>query len=289
VGTEPITLSVFDGYSTASTSTKVVVLQPQPPTFGTIPNQHELVDSSLVVSLPVTSPNIPFSQLTFTASYDSSFVTNVTFSNSGTAASATVDTGAKTGTTVVGITVFDGWNTASTNFTLLVGTPGVLVLSPIATQAAVVNVSPTITLGVASPNVPLSGVTFTSSHTNTALVTNIGLSLVGANEQVLISLGNKQVGTDYITITANDGYSIVSQSFVLDVTGPPIKPTVTSGSLGLGFTAAPNSSWAIQSATSLFGPWTTVATVQADANGIVKYVATLNAASHGQFFRALAQ
>ena len=280
---------MYDGYTVASVSTKVVVLQPVPPSIGTIANQSELVDSSKVIPLTVISPNIPFSQLTFSAKYDTSFVTNVTFSNTGTAASATVDTGAKTGSTVVSISVFDGWNTASTNFTLVVGTPGALVLAPIPAESAVVNVSPTVMLGVTSPNVPLSGVNFTSTHTNTTLVTNVGLSLVGGTEQALLSLGNKQVGSDYITITANDGYSIVSQSFVLTVSGPPIKVTSTSGSLGIGFTAAPNSNWAIQTATSLFGPWTTVATVQADANGIIKYVATLNAASHGQFFRALAQ
>jgi hypothetical protein len=102
-------------------------------------------------------------------------------------------------------------------------------------------------------------------------------------------LAAKQIGTDYITITANDGNTSVSQSFVLTVSGPTLTLTLSGQSLGIGFTAAPGASYMIQSASSLFGPWTTVTTVTADANGIVSYVATLNKSGKGLFYRALLQ
>jgi hypothetical protein len=66
-----------------------------------------------------------------------------------------------------------------------------------------------------------------------------------------------------------------------------IHATVSNGSLSLGFMAAPNAVYTIQTATSLSGPWTPVATITADGFGVGNYLANLDATKTAQFFRAV--
>jgi len=285
-GSETVTLTMSDGFTTQSLQTVVVVVQPTAPVLSPIGPKTTYTNTPLLVPLTISSPDIALSNLTYGATFDPNYVMGVTFATNGPVVSATVNVGANIGPSDVTITVGDGFSTSSQTFLLRVVQPGSLALAPIPAQSTVVDVPETVVLNITSPVVPVGGLIITPSHTNYNLVTSLPVNPVGNTMQVVINLAAKQTGSDYITITVNDGINQLSQSFPLMVTGPSITPVIVNGSLGIGFQAAPNSVYNIQSATSLFGPWTTVQTVTADSTGIVTYLATLNASVGGHFYRA---
>ncbi len=287
-GQTGVTVTVSDGINPAVAQTfQVTVVAPRPPTLGTFPNVQMIVGASTNVSAPLTAGAIPVSKLTFTASFDPSVLTNVTFSYDGTNLTAQITAGTAAGSTTVTVHVNDGYTDVSQQFTVQVRTAGALVLGPIADQATVADVPVTIVLNVTSPNVDLNLVQFAATHTNTTLVTGVAFSHVNGNEQAIISLGSKQAGNDYITITANDGFMTVMQSFALHVTGPVLHVSLSNGTVALSFKGAPGDVYTMQTATSLLGPWNDVGTLTVDASGNVNYTATVGAGSGPLWVRAV--
>ena len=274
-------------YSPVTNSVTLLVTY-APPTLGSFPLAVNLLEGlSTNISAPLTPGAAPASELRYAATYDSTVVSHISFAFDGTNLTAAVMAGSSSNSTTVAVSVSDGVITITNHFTVNVRPVGVPVLAPIPTQSTVVGVPITIPLNLTSPNVDISQVEFSFTDTNFALVKGLAFSLTNAVERAMISLVTNQVGTDYITIIAYDGFRGTAQSFLLNVTGPIIHASVVNGSLSLGFNAAPSSVYIIQTATSLRGPWTPVATVTANGGGVINYVVQLNANSTAQFFRAV--
>jgi hypothetical protein len=97
-------------------------------------------------------------------------------------------------------------------------------------------------------------------------------------------------GSDYVTISATDGFSTDSESFQLTVGGtakaPILKLDSAAGQLNLSFAGAPNAAYGIQSSTDLHA-WTDVTTVTADSSGSVTYTNPVSTTINLQFYRAV--
>jgi hypothetical protein len=124
-GSGTITISVSDGYSTNSQSFLLTVNPPTPPTLGPIANQSTTENSAVNVSLNVTSPVTPLTNLTFSgSSTNTSLIKSITFALNGSNEVATITpvTNA-TGVGTVTISVSDKFSTNSQSFTLQVNSP----------------------------------------------------------------------------------------------------------------------------------------------------------------------
>ncbi|MGO8678223.1 MAG: beta strand repeat-containing protein [Limisphaerales bacterium] len=117
-GAAVITVSVSDGFTTASQPFALLVL-PTPPSLAPITSPVGAVAGGTVsIPLSVFSPDTPIAQLTFVgSSTNSAVVSGVSFSTSGTNVTATVTLAANAvGSAAVQIEVSDGYSTSAQSF-----------------------------------------------------------------------------------------------------------------------------------------------------------------------------
>jgi hypothetical protein len=100
-------------------------------------------------------------------------------------------------------------------------------------------------------------------------------------------------GDDFITVSATDGFSTASQSFILHVSGgtTPVLLSLSSsgGKLTLNLQGAPNASYTIQGTTSFTATtpvWSTITNITANASGAASFTTTPSASVPVQFIRA---
>jgi hypothetical protein len=125
VGVSAITIIVSDGVTNVSQAFAVTVTAPTPPTLGPIASQATTENTPVQVSLSVTSPVTPVTNLTFSgSSTNTSLVKSITFSFNGTTEVATITpvTNA-TGVGTITISVNDLFSTNSQSFSLQVNAP----------------------------------------------------------------------------------------------------------------------------------------------------------------------
>jgi len=119
-GAAVITVSVTDTFTTSSQSFALLVL-PTPPSLAPITSPvNAIVGSPVNVTLNVSSPDTALSQLTFAgSSTNTTLVSGVSFSTSGTNVTATVNLVPNaTGVATVQIEVSDGYSTSAQSFAL---------------------------------------------------------------------------------------------------------------------------------------------------------------------------
>jgi hypothetical protein len=276
-----------NNYQVVTGSVNVVVSY-APPVLGAFPAAVSLLEGFTTnVSAPLTVGNV--TNLTLTASYDHVVVSNVSLSYLGGNIVAQVTAGSTAGSTNVTISVSDGYTHLQQQFSVSVRPVGLLVLGPIADQTTVVGLPVTIPINVVSPNVSVAQLSWEWYDTNPTLVQNVLFSVTNGIAQAVVIPAAWQTGNDTITFVANDGVRAAATNFVLHVTAPTIRFRVGNGGLSLGLTVAPNAVYIVQSAQSVAGPWTTAATITADATGALNYNVPLSTKSVAQFFRAVSR
>jgi len=123
-GAALVTISVSDGFTTASRSFALLVL-PTPPTLGPIADVITIAGGTVNVPLDVVSPDTALSELTFVgSSTNSDLVSGVSFATVGSTVTATVNlVPNKVGKASVQIQVSDGYATSSRSFAVNIVPP----------------------------------------------------------------------------------------------------------------------------------------------------------------------
>jgi hypothetical protein len=225
VGQSLVQVTVNDGKSTVSRSFTLTVFDPSgPPVLGTIPNQTTTKNQSVIVTVPVTDPDTPVSELTTTAVVSNTSVLKpIAFSNDGATIKALIAPIANaTGTSSVTITVSDGTGSASTSFTVTVNetqAPQAPVLGTIPNQTMAKNESTIIVVPVSDSDTPTADLTFTAMVSNTSVLKPIAFSNDGTTVKALIAPKNDATGSSSVTIMVSDGTSNSSTSFTVTVGG----------------------------------------------------------------------
>ena len=163
-GTELVSLTMFDGYTSVTLQPTVNVLPPTAPTIGTIATQLIQVAGSTNVALPITPGLVPLAQLTVTATpVNSTIVTAVVSADK----TSLLLTAGNIGSTTVTVSVSDGYNKPMpTTFTVNVFQPQPPTWGFVTNFIDVpYNSAPvTITLPITAGYVPLSGLSFSLEH-----------------------------------------------------------------------------------------------------------------------------
>ena len=195
------------------------------PSISAIPNQSIPRGSSTpALDFTIDSASVPVSSLTIsTASSNTNLVPNqspnivLTSSNGNTNHTIQVTPmSSRQGTTLITVTVHDGVDTSSTSFTVSVGTP---VISPIANVVAHTNTPiPPVAFTVVDPEGDPVTVTAVSSYPALIPSANVVIAQTGPGYYTATLTPVAGVA-DYakITISATDGYTTNSTSFVLTV------------------------------------------------------------------------
>lgn len=233
-GASAITLTVSDGTNTASqTFALSVSTVNDAPILGAIQNQTVFEDAPLTLILNVSDAETPLSQLTFSSTNTRpSMINRITFNNNGTTVAANIELVPNgTGTGSITISVSDGTNTASTTFTLTVleADNDAPTFGVIADQTTDEDVTLTLTLNLSDPETPISGLTLSSTNSNTNLISSITFNTSGSNALAIISLVTNASGTASVTLSASDGTNSASRSFNLTVRAvddPPVIATI---------------------------------------------------------------
>ncbi len=125
-GSATVTVTATDPFSQSSSQTfNVTINPPTPPTLGPISAQSTTANTPATVTLNVTSPATPITNLTFSGvSTNTNLVKSITFAFNGSneVAIVTPVTNA-TGVGSVTVSVSDGFSTNSQSFTLTVSSP----------------------------------------------------------------------------------------------------------------------------------------------------------------------
>jgi len=129
------------------------------------------------------------------------------------------------GTAHITITASDAITNASQSFNLEVQAPEPPELGAITAQTTKANNPVTVSLNVTSPSTPISSLTFTATSSNAGLVSGVTFANDGVKVAATVNLVKDQIGQADITIFANDGFTLVSNSFHLTVTAP-VAPTL---------------------------------------------------------------
>ncbi|PWU17791.1 MAG: hypothetical protein C5B50_10595 [Verrucomicrobia bacterium] len=127
-----------------------------------------------------------------------------------------------------------------------------------------------------------------SSVTGTS--TNGGSVTLGTNA-VTYTPGANFTGADRFTYTVSDGRGLTASAFVLvtaqpssQISGNMLPLIPITGGFQVRFMGVPGNSYGLQRAPSTSGPWTTIATVISDSNGLGSFDDT-SAPQGGAFYR----
>ncbi len=293
LGTSLVTITASDAFTNGSQSFTLEVQAPEPPELGNIADQSTKANKPLSVSLNVTSPATPISNLTFTAtSSNPSLVSGITFANDGVKVAAMLNPAQnQVGQAVITVFVSDGFSTASNSFNLTVTAPAPATLGSIAAQSTQANKPVVLPLSVTSPDTAITNLFFTGASTNSALVSGFGFAYNGTTEVATINLVANKSGDDAVTLSVSDAFGQTnSVSFSLHVsaiTGPTVAISVVNGKLQLTFAGSANATYGILSSTDLKAWSDTGLTVTTDATGAGSTTIALPAATGKTFYRAV--
>jgi subtilisin-like proprotein convertase family protein len=217
-GAAVVTISVSDGFTTASQSFSLVVQAA--PSVSPIGPQT-VAENGTLPPIPFSILNADLATLSVSASaYANGLVTGLTIGGTGSNLTITVTVAPNTsGTSVINIVADDQYGAGSGSFLLTV-TP-VPTLGPIADQTTPKNTPVNVLLAVTDPVTPLSNLTFTASASNTKLVQSVVVNKNGTTASATINLVTNAYGVSLVTISVNDGFMTVSQSFALLVLPTP--------------------------------------------------------------------
>ncbi len=225
VGSEAVSLSMFDGYTNQVQQTTVTVLKPAGPAFsGTIAPVSLKAGAYISVGLPIAPGVIPLGALTVTAvAADPTVVTPTVTSDNTT---LFLHGGAKGGVTGVTVTVSDGFNTPVTQtFQVTVQAPPPPAppafsgtIAPVSLKAgAYVSVG----LPIAPGGIALGALTVTAVAADPTVVT----PTVTSDNTTLFLHGGAKGGVTGVTVTVSDGINTpVTQTFQVTVLAPPPPP-----------------------------------------------------------------
>jgi subtilisin-like proprotein convertase family protein len=292
LGTSLVTIDLSDGFTNLTQTFRVTVVAPAPMTLAPIDPVTTSLNVSTNIALTITSSETALNKLSFTGSgTNGGLVKGVAFSINGSSVVATINVVSnRVGFDVVTIGVSDGFTNVTQSFPLTVTPMSVVKMSPIGKQNTMANVSAKVALTVTDPDTSVTNLVFTGSSTNKNLVSNVTFSFNGRNMVAIVNLVANRSGSDYVTISATDGFSTDSESFQLTVGGtakaPILKLDSAAGQLNLSFAGAPNAAYGIQSSTDLHA-WTDVTTVTADSSGSVTYTNPVSTTINLQFYRAV--
>jgi len=221
-GVSAVTVSASDGASTASQSFALSVLV-TPPSFAPIQDVGTTVNGFDTVFLGITPNSTPISGLSFSYSAsNSNVVQSVTFSVQSSFVLAIVNAAPnQVGSSAVTIYVSDGVNTVSQSFDFTVQNPTSAVISPIADQTTPKNSVLIVPFTITDSSVALTSVKLTASFSNPSLIGSAVIINNGTNGSAIITPVKNAYGVSVVTISANDGYTTVSQSFALEVLPTP--------------------------------------------------------------------
>jgi len=258
-----------------------------PPALAVIPDTNTTANTSVKVVLKVTDSATAITNLFYSADIsEPTVIGSVTFSYSGGNEIATIVPATnKTGISGITINVSDGFTNVYQIFDVSVTAPTPPTLGPITNQYTAINTALQVPLSVTSPVTPVTSLLFSGSSSNANFVAAFAFSYNGANEVATITPVTGATGVGPITISVTDGFTTNSQIFTLQVnpsTVPPISATLGEG-VTLTFTGLPNATYWIQSSTNLT-TWTTIATVTANAAGVVTYQIVVPSNTAGQVF-----
>jgi len=290
LGTANVTVFARDEYGIGTNSFKLTVNEPAVPTLAAIGPVGTLVNVSTNVTLNITSTDTPVANLLLSATdTNKALLKSVTFNAANTLATLPVVSN-MVGYDLVTITGGDGFTNVSQTFSLTVAPVGAISMAPIGSQTTTANVAKSVALNITSPSTSVTNLTLTGTSTNKALVSGVTFSYNGRNMVATVNLVPNKGGTDYVTITATDGFSTALQSFVLTVTGgtgptvPTLKLTTGTGGLTLSVHGDPGAVFTVQVSADL-KTWSDQGTLTADANGNASTTVAVNPAIKTLFAR----
>ncbi|MDB6032866.1 MAG: Repeat family, partial [Verrucomicrobiales bacterium] len=236
-GNAIVTLTVNDGSGGTSTSAFLVSVLPinDIPLISAIPLQNVPEDGILgPISFTIGDVETPATNLVVSASSSNgSLIPSANIVLGGTSSNRTITITPATnqfGTANITITVQDlNGGTASSSFAVNVNAvndpPSISTVPNVITEEDTVLMVPFV---VSDLETAASNLTVTAISTNTALVpnSNLVLSGSGANRILAITPAPNVSGTTLITLSANDGSTNVTRSFVLNVTPVNDPPTL---------------------------------------------------------------
>jgi len=294
-GSATVTISVSDAFSQGNSQSFTLTITPPPaPTITAIPAQTNGANKTLTLTLGVTSPVTPITNLTFSgSSTNTNLIKSIAFSFNGTNELVTITPVTNAvGTATVTLFVNDSFSqTNSQTFTLTLVAPTGPTLGQVAAQSTTENTPLSVTLNVTSPVTPITNLTFSGSSTNANLIKSVTFSFNGTNEVALITPVANATGVGSVSISVNDQFSQTNTvNFGVTIsspTPPTLVAVVANGQLKITFTGTPGVAYRIQSSTDL-KTWTTVATLTANAQtGAVEYDTALTGSAGGTFYRAV--
>jgi subtilisin-like proprotein convertase family protein len=227
-GNTLVSVSASDALNTNTVTFKVTVTTASGPVLQPIPPQSTVVNVSAVVPLSVSAGLTPLNALSYSATATGSnpnLITGVSFNVAGTNVTATIRVAQdQIGSSQVTITVADAnLATSSQTFTLSV-TPRPPTLANIPDQSTAVGVPVTIRLGITAGDVSISNLNFSATSTplgsSPQLVSGVDFTFDGVNEFATIKVFPGVAGSNNVSILVYDGFSTVSDSFVLTVRAP---------------------------------------------------------------------
>jgi len=241
-GTTAITLTVSDGFLTATSSfVLTVVAVNDPPTLDPIPNLFTNVTPG-TVSVNLTGVTSGAANETQTLTVTNSFTNPGLFSNVPSVSYASPGTTAvvsfkpangAVGSSTITVTVSDGSATFSRSFTVYVKPSANIAPTITGITNQTVNEdtpTPAIPFTIRDDTTPVAslGLTAYSSNTNLAPVANIVFGGSGSNRTVTVTPAPNQSGTSTITISLTDtNFGGTNTSFLLTVTAVNDAPTIS--------------------------------------------------------------
>ena len=238
MGSATVTLTVSDGFASASTSFVLTVTGlNDAPTITPIENVSIMAgQSSALLPFTVGDSETPAASLSISASSSNSALVpegGIQLSGSGAARSVRVfpATGL-TGTATITLTVSDGGASASTSFVVTVSpSDAAPTISALNNRSLAMGSSTgAIPFVVGDKVVSAAMLTVTANSSNLYLVplSSITLGGSGANRTLSITPIANGSGTSTITLSVSNGTLTTSTSFVLTVNAPNTAPTIST-------------------------------------------------------------
>jgi hypothetical protein len=232
-----VTVTASDGQLTTTNTISVEVGAPYELIVSPIADQTVPEDLPATVAFTVSGSLTGNLVATGTAS-NTNLVSRITTAGSGTNWTATIGLVLDaTGQSDITITASDEFGSGSTTFKLtVVETSDGPTLGPIPDQITSVGVPVQITLTVSDPDTAISNLVFTSSASNTNLVSGVTFANNGVTVVATVNVISNATGVSTVTITAADeNVTSDSETFALTVSGAvntpptlaPIPPQTT--------------------------------------------------------------
>lgn len=294
-GTDRVTVSVSDGGNVARTSFNLTVTNVnQAPVLGAIADQTTVQGAAVTIPLTVSDRETAVSNLTFTATTsNSNLVQSVSFDTTGNNAVATLNLSPReSGNATVTITVSDGGTPVSRTFNLhVIHVPHAPNLEPIPNQTAAAGAILRVTLHVTDEDDLIDDLIFLSSPSGTNVVQSVTFAPDTENTVLaIIRILPDATGSDSVLISVSDGETVSRQNFTITINNtaaPTLTSTKVGNNLSVTVTGTPGTTFVIEGATDVTGPYTEVGTVVIGTGGSSEAEVPITGAH--RFFRARAQ